>query len=97
MLVLVDVPETIGGMQIINPDGTTHVIEEQPNPEYLTGFKRQTVQFLHEILPTGQLAEYGKEEARLPDGFWRLPLYAVLSLVASTATGIAVFKRQNLK
>lgn len=94
---VLDVPETIGGMQIINPDGTTHVIEEQPNPGYLTGFKRQTVQFLHEFLPTGQLAEYGKEEARLPDGFWRLPLYAVLSLVASTAAGIAVFKRQNLK
>lgn len=94
---VLDVPETIGGFELTYGDGTTQWVEEKPNPEYLTGFKRQTVQFLHEFLPTGQLTEYGKEEARLPDGFWRLPLYAVLSLVASTATGIAIFKRQNLK
>ena len=71
-----------------------HEIPDRPNPKYLTGVSRAVVQFLHDLLPTGQLESFGEEP---PAHLWKYPLYAALLTGATTAAGVWVFRRKDLK
>ena len=86
--------ETIGGWSYEDEDGNVHEVPEQQNPKYLTGASRAVVQFLHDLLPTGQLESFGEEP---PKHLWRYPLYAALVTGAATAVGMVCFRRKDIK
>lgn len=70
------------------------VIPGEPNPRYVGGAKRQVLEALQDILPTGQSLQYMRAEVAHPE---RLPLYSLADTVVLTAAGIALFRRKDLK
>ncbi len=86
--------ETLGGWSYEDEDGNIHEVPERPNPKYLKEFSRTAVQFLHDLLPTGQLGSFGEKP---PAQLWKYPLYAVLFIGMTTAGGVILFRRKDLK
>ena len=66
-----------------------------PNPKYLTGAKREAYQHLLNIIPTGQLLQFGNLE--YTDDMLYLPLYAVGVTVVCTLIGLVVFRRKDIR
>lgn len=64
------------------------------NPGFLTGTKREVYQFVADFLPTGQALLYNFDMVVHP---WRMCLYSLLILTASTAGGLLAFRRKDLK
>lgn len=75
-------------------NGVTTTEEAEPNPNYLSGTKRQIYEFLNEFLPGGQALKLANMEAEKPAV---LALYDGAILLASTACGSLVFRRKDLK
>lgn len=69
-------------------------VSEQPNPAYLTGFARQVYQFLYELTPSGQCFQIVNMNAETP---WHLPVYAALVIALTTAVGLAIFQKKDVK
>lgn len=68
--------------------------ESQPNPKYLEGTKRAVYAFLNDFLPSGQLIQLAQQEVADPV---RHALYALALLTGTTACGLVVFQRKDLK
>ena len=64
------------------------------NPGFLTGTKREVYQFVADFLPTGQALLYNFDMVVHP---WRMCLFSLFILCASTAGGILAFRRKDLK
>ena len=88
-------PPTEADFVIVN--GQVMLANERPNPRYLPeGPVRQVCQFLFDFLPGGQTVQYAN-----PDTANRQPLllmtYDAVLFVLSTAAGLFLFKRKDLK
>lgn len=69
--------------------------EKLPNPAYIPdGSKRQTFQFLYDFFPGGQAFQYGSLRAERPEV---LIAYDAVVFVLTTAAGLLLFKRKDLK
>ena len=79
---------------MMNDDGEIVDMSDIPNSGYLTGMKREVYQFIVDFLPTGQALLYNFDMAVHP---WQMCLYSLLILCASTAGGIAAFRRKDIK
>lgn len=85
-------PEFNGGMAFI--DGEFVIMEDTPNPLYLTGGIRTAVELLYRILPTGQAIAMTSAEITTPG------LDIAISLAVSivvTVIGMMMFHRKDLK
>ena len=87
-------PELLQGGLIWGPDGTFQMADPAPNPSYISGFKRQVYQFLYELTPGGQCFQIANMGAETP---WHLPVYAGLFTALTTAIGLAIFQRKDVK
>ena len=67
---------------------------DMENPDYLQGREREVYQFVADFLPTGQALLYNFDMIVHP---WAMCLYSLLILFASTAGGLAAFRRKDLK
>ncbi len=65
-----------------------------PNPQYLGGPQRAVFEVLNVFLPTCQIVQYASQQGQ--DAGW-MPLYSLLVILLSTAAGIALFRRKDLK
>ena len=88
-------PPTEADFVIVNDQ--VMMTNERDNPRYLPeGPVRQACQFLFDFLPGGQTVQYAN-----PDTAVRQPLllmtYDAVLFVLSTAAGLALFKRKDLK
>ena len=92
---MLSAPEMIGGWSY-TVNGVLYEVPVQPNPDYLSGFGRVLAQFLHDLLPTGQLYQYGGSEI-LPCDLALFSLYSVLLIALTAVVGIFFFKRKDLK
>lgn len=75
-------------------NGVTVSGEEERNPAYLSGAKRQLYEFLNDFTPGGQAIKLGNmntEHAAL------LALYDGIIILAATACGVVLFRRKDLK
>ena len=72
------------GMQMGDP---------MPNPNYLTGMKREIYQFLADFLPTGQCVQMFDLNLAHP---LRMIICSLSITAATTAGGIFLFQRKNL-
>lgn len=79
---------------MMNEAGQIVNAEDMPNPDYLTGSKREVYQLIAEVLPTGQAVLYNFDMAVHP---WRMCFFSLLILAASTAGGQLAFRRKDLK
>ena len=70
------------------------VTEEMPNPDYLRGTKRLVYETILDILPTGQGIQYASMQAA---DLWQMPLYSAGIILLSTGTGIAIFRKKDIK
>ena len=66
----------------------------EPNPRYLEGTERAVYEFLSDLLPTGQAAQYYIIEFAHP---LRMMLCALGITAASTGAGLFLFQRKDLK
>ncbi|MCI9433155.1 MAG: hypothetical protein HFF70_12160 [Oscillospiraceae bacterium] len=65
-----------------------------PNPSYLQPVPRAVCRFLIDLLPTGQCLQIS---ARSVEQLWRMPLLSLSVIAASTAAGLFLFRRKDLK
>lgn len=68
--------------------------QPHPNPDYLRGTKRAVYEFLYDFLPAGQGFQLALE---IPTLKIRFPLYSLLITVSTTAGGIFLFRKKDLK
>ncbi|HKM33455.1 MAG TPA: ABC transporter permease subunit [Lachnospiraceae bacterium] len=73
--------------------GTTEE-DTQPNPNYLSGTKREVYQAVLEILPTGQSLQISLWTVVNP---LRMAGYSLIIIFVTTLAGILVFQRKDLK
>ena len=75
-------------------NGVTVEAQEERNPNYLTGTKRQVYEFLHDFTLGGQTLQLANMNTEHPA---QLALYSSLILLAASACGILAFRRKDLK
>lgn len=66
----------------------------EPNPRYLQGTARTVCEFLYDFLPAGQAIQYSSMSAV---HLWQMPLHSLVITVLSTAAGVLLFRRKDLK
>lgn len=80
-----------------NYDMAGNLIEYVPNPTYPTGIERAIYQFIADILPIGQAAQFFSGTIYSGSPLWLLAVYAIAVSVVCTATGMLVFGKKNIK
>lgn len=66
-----------------------------PNPRYVTGLEREMYQHILNLIPTGQMAQFGNMDYTSEMAY--LPLYAVIVAVVCTAVGLVAFRRKDIR
>lgn len=90
---MLEQPEFIQGYEM-NINGQVISAPTEPNPNYLTGAKRELYQFIFDLLPTGQSVRYCS--LVIPDPV-RLMAMSLAVTVLFTAGGVALFRKKDLK
>ena len=86
-------PETYGAYSYMS-EGVMVEEDETPNPNYVSGTKRQVYMFLNEFLPGGQILRLSSMNAEHPG---RYAVYDGIIFALTTGCGIFLFKRKDLK
>lgn len=74
-------------------NGVTVQEDEEKNPNYISGTKRQIFEFLNEFLPGGQMIKLSNKNVDHPG---QLALYDAIIFGVMTGCGMLVFKRKDL-
>lgn len=69
--------------------------EPIPNPRYLTGVKRELYQHILNLIPVGQMIQFGNLQ-HIPQMYF-MPLYSMIILIICTGVGIFIFQRKNIR
>ncbi len=69
-------------------------IESVPNPQYLTGMKREIYQFFLDFIPGGQAMQIAQWDVIHP---YRLPLYSAIIIFVANAAGLVFFRKKDIK
>lgn len=85
-------PETNGGMAMIN--GVFTMMEDAPNPLYVSGTVRTVMEFALELLPTGQ--GLLMHDASIVHPFRQLLLGTALTAVL-LVLGVSVFRKKDIR
>lgn len=75
-------------------NGVTVEEDEERNPNYISGTKRQIFEFLNEFLPGGQMLKLSNKNA---EHLGRIVVYDGIIFVVMTGCGLSVFRRKALK
>ncbi len=101
-IILVSVGGTLYGM-LCEPemassgiliDGVFQITPPAPNPNYVSGFKRDLFEFILDIDPMGQAAVISNMDVQRPV---RMIIFSFFIIAVSLAAGLIFFKRKNLK
>ncbi len=92
LLQMLDAPKTIQ-MAELSINGEI-ILNEAPNPQYLTGIKREIYQFLYELLPGGQVIQLANLGILHP---FRTIMLSLSVTALSTVAGSFFFSRKDLK
>ncbi len=83
-----------GAYSYTNGDGELVQVDEQENPYYVTGYKRKIYEFFDKFLPTGQSLKYSSMQS---EDFVEMSLYSLSTIVVTTAIGLFIFKKKDIK
>jgi len=78
----------------ITVSGETIEHPKEKNPYYLTGTKREIYEFLNDFLPTSQLTMSDDLNRK---NIENTALYSIIIVLLSTASGIVIFRKKDLK
>ncbi len=89
-----DVDVTV--VPVVVEDGVVQpmAMETVPNPNYLTGAKRERYQFFYEVNPTGQVVQLAQIEFLHPG---RMAVYDLILILLFNVGGILLFERKDIK
>ncbi len=87
-------PEIFDAYSYMDEDGTMVQEDAQPNPKYLTGTKRKFYEFLNDANPMGQMVQYTNIQVENPG---LLMLYSFGIIILSTAAGVVIFRKKDVK
>ena len=90
---VLEAPEFIQGYEL-SVGGQVVSAPMEPNPNYLTGAKRELYQFIFDLLPSGQSVQYCS--LQFSDPAWLMGLSAAVTAGFTTA-GAALFRRKDLR
>lgn len=65
----------------------------EPNPNYISGTKREIYQFLYDINPGGQSLQFAESSMVHT---WQLPVYSLIIVLLTTGIGVMIFKKKNI-
>ena len=85
-------PEMISGVQIIQ--NGLDMTKPSPNPNYVTGMRREIYDFIVDFLPTGQGLRMWQLEVIHPV---RMVVSSLFITVVATAGGMFAFRRKNIR
>lgn len=71
--------------------------DREKNPFYVTGVKRKIYEFLYDIIPNGQMAQISDMESTTADELERISMYSLSLTIVTTAAGILIFRKKDLK
>lgn len=89
-----EAPEYYDSYVMTDSSGVPMEVERVANPEYLRGTERQVYQFFLDFLPAGQVLQFCSHSAQ---HLWQMPLYSLIILLSTTAAGVFVFRRKDIK
>ena len=93
LLEFLNQPKEISGLEM-TVDGIT-VTDPEPNPAYIgEGLKRDIMTAITDVLPGGQIMRLETGDFHNPELY---PLYSVGVLAVTTAAGMLIFRRKDLK
>ncbi len=75
-------------------DGNIAVDGQEPNPMYVSGIQRDVITVVNDVLPSGQLVQVEMGSVHNEE---LMPLYSLGVLAVSTAVGVLVFRKKDLK
>lgn len=88
-------PKIVSGIAYDENGVAYQEVEDFPNPAYLDGWERQTVQFVYNLIPGGQVAQcVGRG---MSDDLSQLPIYSFGLMAVTTGIGIFYFGKKDLK
>lgn len=88
-------PEYIDNAYEMNEAGEIVKSAPIPNPRYLTGTKREVYQHMLNLIPVGQMMQFGN--LQVTPQIYYLPLYAAIVVIVCTATGLSLFRRKDIR
>ncbi|MBD5129753.1 MAG: ABC transporter permease subunit [Ruminococcaceae bacterium] len=86
-------PEYVTSFEMMT-DGVVTQGEAEPNPLYVSGAKRGVLEAVNDVLPSGQMMQMEIGTLRSAE---LMPLYSLGVIAVSTAVGVLVFRRKDLK
>lgn len=87
-------PEVYEAYAEVTDKGDIVTREEEENPYYLEGIKREICVFFNDFLPCSQGMQI---ENRQTDRAWQCVLYSCLIVAVSTGAGILLFCRKDIR
>lgn len=84
---------TYDGIRILS-DGTLQFGELVKNPNYVSGTTRTVLEFIYDLIPTGQIIQMQSEEF-VP--CVRFPVLSVALIFLNTAAGYLLFRKKDIK
>ena len=88
-------PEYIENAFQMSIDGEIVPSAPIPNPRFLTGVKRDVYRHILNLIPTGQMLQFGS--LAYSAEMLYLPLYSAIVAAACTGTGLTVFRRKDIR
>lgn len=87
--------EYIDNAYVMNELGECVKSDPIPNPRYLTGFKRELYQVILNLIPIGQMIQFGNLQY-IPQMHF-LPMYAILVAIVCTLIGFVFFRKKDIR
>lgn len=88
-------PEIISGLSYDENGVAYQEVEDFLNPSYLKGWERQTVRFVYNLIPGGQVAQCVGQG--VSDDLSQLPIYSLGLIAATTGIGVFCFDKKDLR
>lgn len=75
-------------------DNSDNQMVMEKNPYYISGAKRDLYEFLYDFLPGCQMMQISEQNPEHPA---RLPVYSLSIILATTACGVLLFRKKDIK
>lgn len=95
IVAMLNAGEYIDNNFVMNEFGELVQGDPIPNPKYLTGTKREVYQHILNLIPVGQMLQFGNLQE--VSSMYFLPLYAMIVVIVCTVAGLVIFQRKNIR
>ena len=87
-------PETNYGAMVMHENGQVEFLGEEPNPLYISGTQRVVLELALDAIPVGQAMQINNQDF---SGFEYWPLLSLGITAVTSAAGVLIFKKKDIK